>query len=348
MTVVWSIVSGKCNVLADGQEVHVSNSRSGSISCSWTMKGNHVLQVIAHALSPQPPMRQYELLVDGQSFFEMPKVFHLGLQTLGGPHTVSPNDKVLPVAVSNRFDHNPAPYNNYSLGSNTNAVSASAPTMTMYPSTSALQSSNPFAPPPSSGAASSSSSSRGKNIVELEAPRNLHEEEVFLAEAIKNSLQESGKSAAPHTISPTVSKNEDLILNFFDDPAPPPYVFFCIILVQHTLRLSFQQSCSYGLFSGRAYVAAPPPSYDGGLHYHEVSRGFVNPVETVFHSIYWILKGLFLFRSPCIYVDSSDACTHAIICISSTYRRTCTTTLSTTSSPICYDGSLIIWVFYST
>jgi len=237
VTVVWSIVSGKCNVLADGQEVHVSNSRSGSVSCSWTMKGNHVLQVIAHALSPQAPMRQYELLVDGQSFFEMPKVFHLGLQTVGGPHAVSPTERTLPVAVSSRFENqNTSSYSNYSMGGGGGgagpaAAYSSAPaglSSTAYSHSSNLTypssntSSNPFAPPLSNTAATSTS--RGKNIVELEAPRNVHEEEVFLAEAIKNSLQESGgkSSVAPPTISPTVSKNEDLILNFFDDPGPAP------------------------------------------------------------------------------------------------------------------------------
>ena len=69
-------------VLADGHEVHFSNSRSNVFEYSWTMKGNHVLKLIAHSaapLSPTPGFRQYDFFVNGQSFFGFPKVFRLGL-----------------------------------------------------------------------------------------------------------------------------------------------------------------------------------------------------------------------------------------------------------------------------
>jgi len=86
VTLVWSITSGKRLVLADGQEVHYSSSRSPIFDFSWTMRGNHVLKIVAHAsppLSPTPGFRQYDFYVDGQSFFTFPKVYRLGL---------SPND----------------------------------------------------------------------------------------------------------------------------------------------------------------------------------------------------------------------------------------------------------------
>ena len=57
ITLIWSLTSGKRLVLADGQEVHYSNSRSQVFDFSWTMRGNHVLKVIAHCLlytSPSP------------------------------------------------------------------------------------------------------------------------------------------------------------------------------------------------------------------------------------------------------------------------------------------------------
>ena len=69
-------------VLADGQEVHYSNSRNNVFDFSWTMRGNHVLKVVAHAsppISAQPGFRQYDFFVDGQSFFTFPKVYRLGL-----------------------------------------------------------------------------------------------------------------------------------------------------------------------------------------------------------------------------------------------------------------------------
>lgn len=73
-------------MLADGQEVHYSNSRTGTFEFSWTMRGNHVLKVLCHA-TPQVTQvtgnngfRQYDLSVDGQSFFSMPKVYELGIR----------------------------------------------------------------------------------------------------------------------------------------------------------------------------------------------------------------------------------------------------------------------------
>ena len=71
--------------------MHYSNSRSNIFDHSWTMKGNHVLKVVAHAsppLSPTPGFRQYDFFVNGQSFFTFPKVFRLGL-TAGDPRGAS-------------------------------------------------------------------------------------------------------------------------------------------------------------------------------------------------------------------------------------------------------------------
>jgi hypothetical protein len=77
VTIVWSVTSGKRLILADGREVHYSTNRASLLEYSWTMRGNHVLKVIAHAapqLSATPGFRQYDLHIDGQSFFNMPKV----------------------------------------------------------------------------------------------------------------------------------------------------------------------------------------------------------------------------------------------------------------------------------
>jgi hypothetical protein len=84
--IVWSLTSGKRQITMDGHEVHFSTNRSGVIDFSWSMRGNHVMKLIAHAsppLSATPGFRQYDLTVDGQSFFHMPKVFEIGVR--GGP-----------------------------------------------------------------------------------------------------------------------------------------------------------------------------------------------------------------------------------------------------------------------
>jgi hypothetical protein len=110
---VWSLTSGKKFVLADGHEVHWSKSNSKNIKslpfssdkfeCTWesqTAGGKHELTVIAYASSPlfgknntnsvdgrnnnnnsgtSSSFRQFDLLIDGISFSEMPKMFQLGI-----------------------------------------------------------------------------------------------------------------------------------------------------------------------------------------------------------------------------------------------------------------------------
>jgi hypothetical protein len=98
ITLVWSLTSGKRLVLADGQEVHFSNSRSNIFDYTWTMKGHQVLKVVAHSappLTPTPGFRQYDFFVNGQSFFSFPKLFRLGLTSpRGGASPSSAGDLV--------------------------------------------------------------------------------------------------------------------------------------------------------------------------------------------------------------------------------------------------------------
>ena len=88
VTIVWSITSGKRQITMDGKEVHFSASRGSILDFSWSIRGNHVVKVVAHAsppLSATPGFRQYDMFVDGQSFFTMPKVYELGIKGGGGP-----------------------------------------------------------------------------------------------------------------------------------------------------------------------------------------------------------------------------------------------------------------------
>lgn len=87
IVIIWSIASGKRQILMDGREVHYSANRTGVLDHSWSTKGNHVLKTICHAAPPMsvtPGFRQYDLLIDGQTFFSMPKVFELGIKGAGG------------------------------------------------------------------------------------------------------------------------------------------------------------------------------------------------------------------------------------------------------------------------
>lgn len=190
--------------MADGQEVHYSSSRSGVFEHSWTMRGNHVLKVVAHAsppLSPTPGFRQYDFFVDGQTFFSFPKVYRLGL---------APNDP-------------------------RNAVS----------------------PPSPVKLADRGNRTKNSQIVSLEAPHNPDEEEAYLREAIRNSLEEqkkaeqSGGGAAPQISS----QGQSLLLDFLEDPGSAPGSM-------PALPPSTTQE-AYGFASPAASTPALPPSQNG-------------------------------------------------------------------------------------
>jgi hypothetical protein len=185
VTLVWSITSGKRLLLADGQEVHYSNSRGNVFDFSWTMRGNHVLKVVAHAsppLSAVPGFRQYDFWVDGQSFFTFPKMFRLGLAP-NDPRALSPGGQMA-LASSSRAGYgnagySSAGYNNYSVGNRAGSGRSAV------------------------------------NIASVEAPTNPDEEEAYLREAIKQSLEDA----------PPESKQngEANLIDFFaDTPAPAP------------------------------------------------------------------------------------------------------------------------------
>lgn len=102
VTLIWSVASGKRLIFSDGQELHYSTNRSGVFEYSWTMRGNHVIKVIAHAtptMSGNPTFKQYDLFVDGLTFFHFPKVFELGLKgSIHAPYpgVINKNDRPAP------------------------------------------------------------------------------------------------------------------------------------------------------------------------------------------------------------------------------------------------------------
>jgi hypothetical protein len=111
VTLVWSLTSGKRLVLADGQEVHYSCSRGNLFDYSWTMRGNHVLKIVAHAappLNPTPGFRQYDFSVDGQSFFSFPKLFRLGLSANDPRAAASPTSPARMAEAGRRYRGNPS------------------------------------------------------------------------------------------------------------------------------------------------------------------------------------------------------------------------------------------------
>ncbi len=100
---VWSLTSGKKFVLADGHEVHWSKQSpfaekfEGSWQCSWhsQMAGaNRLLEVVAYTKKSKnntsvadSSFRNFDLLIDGVPFSEMPQMFELGLTKKLGTST---------------------------------------------------------------------------------------------------------------------------------------------------------------------------------------------------------------------------------------------------------------------
>jgi hypothetical protein len=108
ITIVWSLTSGKRLVTADGEEVHFSSGKrtDSKFETSWTMNGGHILKVINHATPPllqTPGFRQFDFLLDGCSFFDMPKIYELG----------TPDANKMALARVNKSPA--AAYNNYSV-----------------------------------------------------------------------------------------------------------------------------------------------------------------------------------------------------------------------------------------
>ena len=80
VTVIWSITSGKRFVYHDSKEVHFSvvpMGRRGNskFQCSWSSR-DHIFTVIAYANS-KPNRKQFELLINGFSFNNLPKIYEL-------------------------------------------------------------------------------------------------------------------------------------------------------------------------------------------------------------------------------------------------------------------------------
>ena len=83
VSVVWSLTSGKRLVLFDSEEVHfsVGNRTEGKFETCWNIQGGHIMKLIAYAappLFPTPGFRQFDLFLDGCSFFRMPRIYELG------------------------------------------------------------------------------------------------------------------------------------------------------------------------------------------------------------------------------------------------------------------------------
>ena len=88
--------------MMDGREVHYTANRTNVLEHSWTSRGNHIVKILCHATPPMsatPGFRQYDLFIDGQSFFTMPKMYELGLRSGTRDRAGAPRSAVPPASV---------------------------------------------------------------------------------------------------------------------------------------------------------------------------------------------------------------------------------------------------------
>eukprot|EP00577_Skeletonema_sp_RCC1716_P005478 CAMPEP_0113372184 /NCGR_PEP_ID=MMETSP0013_2-20120614/405_1 /TAXON_ID=2843 ORGANISM="Skeletonema costatum, Strain 1716" /NCGR_SAMPLE_ID=MMETSP0013_2 /ASSEMBLY_ACC=CAM_ASM_000158 /LENGTH=781 /DNA_ID=CAMNT_0000254071 /DNA_START=204 /DNA_END=2545 /DNA_ORIENTATION=- /assembly_acc=CAM_ASM_000158 len=110
LSITWSITGGKRTIAIDGREIqYTAGKRSNSarradiVEAAWRM-ADHVFELKCYAYKPKagspekrnPKWKQYNLTIDGRSFFELPEIFDLGLRGLGTGR--------LPVTISSGSD----------------------------------------------------------------------------------------------------------------------------------------------------------------------------------------------------------------------------------------------------
>lgn len=96
LCVTWSITGGKRLISLDGREIQYSAGkrantarRADILECAWKMS-DHIFELKCYAYKPKsgspekrnPKFHQYNLTIDGRSFFELPEIFDLGLKGL--------------------------------------------------------------------------------------------------------------------------------------------------------------------------------------------------------------------------------------------------------------------------
>jgi len=82
---VWSIKSGKTRVYWNKR--NISNlfregNRSGMVEFAWKSRSGETLQIVAHS-EARPGVNQYDLMIDGVSFFKLPFLSELGAENAG-------------------------------------------------------------------------------------------------------------------------------------------------------------------------------------------------------------------------------------------------------------------------
>jgi hypothetical protein len=96
VVLIWSHMTGKRQLYMDGREVHMSKAGMGNTQFmhSWVIPGNHIVKITAYGTPPlggeNANFRQFDLEVDGMSYFSFKKIYELGEGTVVRRREVAP------------------------------------------------------------------------------------------------------------------------------------------------------------------------------------------------------------------------------------------------------------------
>mmetsp|Transcript_12259 Transcript_12259/g.14259 ORF Transcript_12259/g.14259 Transcript_12259/m.14259 type:complete len:396 (-) Transcript_12259:371-1558(-) len=84
VTLVWSVTSGKRMIMSNGKQLYVGIHKSSIFEHTWTDLRGNFIRMVAHATQSSTAgghgTRQYDLFINGISFFTLPKVYEVGLK----------------------------------------------------------------------------------------------------------------------------------------------------------------------------------------------------------------------------------------------------------------------------
>lgn len=83
VSLLWSVTSGKIMLMSNGQQICTGLKKGRIVEYTWQNKNGNTLKIVAHSTMPmsnRPGVRQYDLFIDGKSFFTLPKVYEIGLK----------------------------------------------------------------------------------------------------------------------------------------------------------------------------------------------------------------------------------------------------------------------------
>ncbi len=91
VVLVWSHISGKRELFMDGKPIHVSKGPRGNTKFQFTWGiGPHVLKIVANFKDQAKNFeRQFDLFLDGITFFRFLKIYQLGRSGTGSPSSSS-------------------------------------------------------------------------------------------------------------------------------------------------------------------------------------------------------------------------------------------------------------------